>query len=115
MPSSRSKKIIGIGVVVAGVLLGQPSPHELQTFGQHDMGQPPHLDDDHGNEPRSDSAELTAPTMTSTPRVTSHFIIEEQAPGVTTFAILARFPISAAGGLRLWGGSPQERSSQVIV
>jgi hypothetical protein len=40
MPSSRSKKIIGTGVVVTGILLSQPSHHEPESYGQHEMGQP---------------------------------------------------------------------------
>lgn len=85
---TRSKEILGIGVVVAGVVFGQLSPHDLANHGQ-EMGQPPHPDDDHGNEPRTDSAQLTAPTMTSTPRSTSSFAIEECASEASTLVIAA--------------------------
>jgi hypothetical protein len=51
--------------------------------------------DDHGSEPRTDSAQA-APTMTSTPRNTSSFAIEKYASGAST-AVIAALLLGATG------------------
>jgi hypothetical protein len=97
MFSSRCKGAIGISVVVVGVILGALH-HAPENFGPHEMGLPPHADDDHGSEPRTDSAQLTAPTMTSTPRTISKSTVEDQVPsGLPPFAILAALLIGGVG------------------